>query len=82
MQSRFLKARAVNKSIKISTKFASGKFEYFYIDLMDTNAQVRALFYIGHATETTMNKFYNDVQLDDIILLSNFIVLESDVVIV
>ena len=45
---------------------------------MDTDAQVGALFYIGHATRTTMNKFYNDVQLDDIILLSDFIVLESD----
>ena len=46
--------------------------------LMDDTEQVRALFYVGHATKNQMDNFYTNVQLDDVILLSGFLVEKSD----
>ena len=43
----FLKVRVLNKSDKLKSKYSGSKFEYFFLDFMDENSQLRALFYIG-----------------------------------
>ena len=80
IQNLGLKVRVVNKSQKIPAKLGASKFEFFYMDLMDdgSNDHVRRLFYVGHATKSQMNGFYTNVKIDDIILLTGFMVEKSD----
>ena len=69
---KWIEARITKISRIIPSKF-KGKPNYFYMDLADNNASVRAIFYIGNATEDLMNLFY-----DNIILLNGFLVQKSD----
>lgn len=71
-----IEARVVSKSREIKCSY-SGKISYFYLDLVDDTGRVRALFYKGWSTIKTMDEFYQNIKLDDIVLFNEFVVKKS-----
>lgn len=75
-QRYYIEARVIKKSRVINCNF-SGKISYFYLDLQDDSKTIRSLFYKGFSTIKIMEKFFEDIQLDDIVFLNGFDVKKS-----